>query len=196
MTGPFATATELCEFSGIPVPNDPARLQALLDAASAEIRGYIGQLGSGVVNDTVVIQPEYNTLGQVYPLPSSYGELLLLPETPVSTSPAPTITWNGAAFTAFGFNSAGVLWRTDGRPWAPYPAMVVYSHGYAETSDDYERCKTTCIEAALRAYTLNERSASEAMGSTLMESAGYSPEVFLTDGEKMKLPNPGKALFG
>ena len=194
MSGPFATATELCEFSGIPIPSDLARIQALLDAASAEIRGYIGQLGSGVVNETVVIQPQYNTLGQVYPLPSSYGEILLLPERPVTT--VSSITWNGAAFTAFGFTSAGVLYRTDGRAWAPYPATVVYNHGYAETTDEYGRLKTVCIQAALRAFTLNERSASEALGSTLMESAGYSPEVFLTEGEKMKLPNPGKALFG
>ena len=34
------------------------------------------------------------------------------------------------------------------------------------------------------------------MGSTLMESAGYAPEVFLTEGEKWLLADYGKVLVG
>ena len=64
---------------------------------------------------------------------------------------------------------------------------MTYSHGYAETDPEFGVFRSICIESASRAFTLNERSASEAMGSTLMESAGYSPEVFLTQGEKEML---------
>ena len=84
---------------------------------------------------------------------------------------------------------------TTGEAWV-YGATVTYTHGYAEMSDEFGVIRTICIEAASRAYTLNERSASEAMGSTLMESAGYSPEVFLTEGEKRALADLGKVGIG
>jgi hypothetical protein len=52
------------------------------------------------------------------------------------------------------------------------------------------------MDMSMRALSLNERSASEALGSTLMESAGYSPELFLTPGEQMRLADFGMVLVG
>ncbi|MGH2374665.1 MAG: hypothetical protein ACRDIC_14515, partial [bacterium] len=71
MSGPFATATEFFEWTGLQVPDDMARIQALLDAASAKIRRYTGQILSEVTADVVVVQP-------------SDRPVLILPERPVT----------------------------------------------------------------------------------------------------------------
>jgi hypothetical protein len=57
MSGPFATAQELCEWTGMPVPDDLARTQALLDSASAAIRRFTGQTLSEVTSDIVTLEP-------------------------------------------------------------------------------------------------------------------------------------------
>jgi len=185
MSGPFATATEFCEFIGLPVPNDLARIQAHLGLASAVIRRYCDQVLSVVTNDVVT-------------LPPVRGSTLILPERPVTA--VSSVLVNGSSVTDFWFTAAGILHRgtvtgTIGESWV-YGATITYTHGYAETTDEFHAIKTVCMEAASRAYTLNERSASEAMGSTLMESAGYSPEVFLTQGEKRDLADLGKVGIG
>jgi hypothetical protein len=185
MSGPFATATELCEWIGLAVPSDLARLQSILLSASSVIRRYCDQTLSVVANDQVT-------------LPPVSGSTLILPERPVTA--VASVVVNGTAVTDFWFTTAGILHRgsvtgTIGADWV-YGATVTYTHGYAEMTDGFGAIKTICMEAAARAYTLNERSASEAMGSTLMESAGYSPEVFLTEGEKRQLADLGKVGIG
>ncbi len=169
--GPFASATELCEFTGIPVPIDPARLQSLLGSASELIRGATGQVLSEVANDVVT-----------YIVTDIYA--LFLPELPVTA--ISQILVDTVAFTAYTWTAEGELIRTDNALWDG-TIQVTYSHGFAETSWEFGIIRTITIQAAARAFTLNERSASEAMGSTLMESAGYAPEVFLTEGERREL---------
>jgi hypothetical protein len=184
MSDPFATATELCEWIGLAVPSDLARLQSILGSASAVIRRYCDQRLSEVANDQVT-------------LPPVSGSTLILPERPVTA--VTSVLVNSAPVTDYWFTSTGLLHRgsmvVPGSAWV-YGATVTYSHGYAEFTDGFMAIKTICMEAASRAYTLNERSASEAMGSTLMESAGYSPEVFLTEGEKRQLADLGKVGIG
>jgi len=189
--GPFATATEFCEWTGMPLPQDLARLQALLDSASSLIRGETGQVLSEVTDDVIVVQPEFDPVfGRRNPPPRAMGDVIYLPERPVT---AVAIEVDAVAFTDFGFTSEGVVYRTDGS-WWDKAAEITYSHGYAETSQEFGQLRAICIEAASRAYTLNERSASEAMGSTLMETAGYAPEVFLTEGERQSLPGTMAAV--
>jgi hypothetical protein len=185
LAGPFATASEFCEWTGMAVPSDLSRLQALLESASALIRGETGQVLSKVTGDVLVVQPEFDAVfGRRNPPPRAIGDVIYLPERPVT---AVTMTVQAVSFTAFAFTLDGVVYRTDGH-WWDYPATITYDHGYAETSEAFRQVRAICIEAAARAFTLNERSASEAMGSTLMESAGYAPEVFLTEGERRSLP--------
>jgi hypothetical protein len=179
VNGPFATATEFCEFTGIAVPADLARIQAHLDAASAMIRGFCAQVLSVVVDDQVTLQ-------------AIERDVLILPERPVTA--IGSVLVQAVPVTTYTFTRGGVL-RTSGVNWS-YGATVTYTHGYAESDPQFATLRNICIESAARAYTLNERSASEAMGSTLMESAGYAPEVFLTTGEKMALADFGKVGVG
>jgi len=169
--GPFATATEFCEWTGMAIPPDLSRLQTLLSSASALIRGITGQTLSKVTADQITLEP-------------TYGYWLFLPEAPVIAIDG--IIVDAVPITTYTFTMAGKITRTDGK-WMDN-VTVTYTHGYEETSQEFLQIKMVCIEAASRAYTLNERSASEAMGSTLMETAGYAPEVFLTQGEMQSLP--------
>jgi len=186
LSGPFATATEFCEYTGLPVPSDLARLQFMLAAASAEIRGFTGQMLSEVVGDVVV-------------LGACQRDTLLLPERPVTA--ITLLTVSGTPYTDYRFTRPGLIKQgatestVEGTFWS-YGATVTYNHGYTETSDAFAHLRQISIDVAARAFTLNERSASEAMGSTLMESAGYSPEIFLTQGEKWKLMDLGQVLVG
>lgn len=196
MSDPFATAAELSQFIGLAEPADLSRMQSFLASASAVIRRYAGQTLSAVVDDVIVIQPQFHiSTGLPSPLPdAAYGEKLLLPQRPVTAITSIVVNAVTLPSTAYGFTLGGIVYRTDGLAWT-LPATVTYTHGFPETSDDYAAIKNICIESASRAFTLNERSASEAMGSTLMESAGYSPEVFLTEGEKAQLQF-GRAYVG
>jgi hypothetical protein len=178
---PFATAAEMAQFSNMTVPEDLARMQMLLDAASAEIRGQTGQVLSTVAADVVTLGP-------------TSVRTLYLPQRPVTAIITVVVKGVTLASTDYSFSSYGHLVH-GGTPadystktW-PDGATVTYDHGYAEFSTEYQRIKTICIEVALRAFTMNERSASETLGMTVLESGGYSPEIFLTAGERMSLMN-------
>jgi hypothetical protein len=177
VSDPFATAGELSQLIGNTEPTDLARMQLFLNLASALIRGYTEQELSTVTGDVVVFEP-------------TWSQTLYLPERPVTA--VTSVTVKAVATTEYRLVDErkivrgldpNVLTNLD---WS-YGATVTYTHGYDETTEVYKRLKTICLESASRAYTLNERSASEAMGATLMESAGYAPEVFLTMGEKIEL---------
>lgn len=176
MSDSFASAQDLAQYIGVQVPDDLARMQAHLRSASATIRGFCGQTLSTVANDVVV-------------LPPIERDTLLLPERPVTAISSILVGVSG--YTNYRFTTAGLIVELSGLFWST-GATVTYNHGYAEGTDEYEEIRTICIDAASRAYTLNERSASEFLGSTLAESAGYAPETFLTQGEKMRLANFGK----
>jgi hypothetical protein len=180
VSDPFATAGELGQFIGNTEPTDLARMQLFLDLASAEIRRFTAQTLSEVVGDVVIF-------------PETDWDRLILPERPVTA--ITQILVSGVAFTNYRFTRAGIIFDLNESPWSS-GATVTYNHGYAESTDDYKAIKNVCLAAASRAYTLNERSASEAMGSTVMESAGYAPEVFLTLGEKMLLADYGSVRVG
>lgn len=188
MSDPFASAQDFSQFIGVSLPTDLARMQQLLASASAAIRRYAGQTLSSVAQDIVSLNPVAD-------------DTLLLPERPVTAVSGVVIGAIPVSGTNYRVDGPrGFLIRTDWRWWngSETPASmnpvytVTYDHGYLEDSDEYVTIKTICMEAAGRAYTLNERSASETIDSTVMESAGYAPEVFLTMGEKMQL-NFGKA---
>lgn len=174
MADPFAAATEFCEFTGINLPTDLARLQSQLAMASSVIRGYCDQVLSAVEDDVITLYPSASTF-------------LSLPERPVTA--VSEVEVSGVVTTAFYIVPRGIRSGTVAAPGSAWlsGAVVTYSHGYAENTSEFDLFKTVCIEVAARAFSMNERSASEAMGSTLMESAGYAPEVFLTQGEKETL---------
>lgn len=185
MSDPFALAGEFCEFTGMSEPTDLARLQQMLGMASSIMRRHCDQHLSQVADEQVVLRPVA-------------GTTLILPERPVTA--VSSVLVNSAPVTDFWFEPNGLLHRgavtgTVGAPWTN-GATVTYTHGYAEITPEFVAIKTICIESTARAFTLNERSASEAMGSTLMESAGYAPEVFLTQGEKLMLADFGKVGIG
>lgn len=186
MSDPFATAAELSQFIGNPEPTDLARMQMLIDLASAEVRRFTGQTLSQITADIVV-------------LPASERTTLILPERPVTAISSVVVDGVAVLSTDYWFTRAGLLHSgtiaVEGVNWA-YGATVTYDHGYAESTDTYTAIKSVCLEAASNAYTLNERSASEAMGSTVMESAGYAPAVFLTLSQQRQLADLGKVMVG
>ena len=190
MSDPFASAQDFSQYIGVPLPTDLARMQMLLDLASATIRRYCGQTLSPVDNDVVTLEPiERDTL--------------VLPERPVTAVSSVLInTVPSVVTTNYRFTRAGLIHELSGLFWS-FGATVTYNHGYAESTDDYKAIKGVCLSAASRAYTMN-RAASDFtglgsatfMGNTLAETAGYAPEVFLTQGEKMQLADLGKVLVG
>lgn len=178
--GPFATAQEFAQYLGMGVPDDLARMQQHLELASGLIRRWCDQTLSEVTNDVI----EFSAWD---------GTTLILPERPVTA--VSSVVVSNVPFTEYRFTRAGLLVTTDGSWWSD-GATVTYDHGYAQSDPSYLAIRSVCLDVASRSYTLNERSSSEAMGSTIMESAGYSPETFLTTGEKMTLADLGKVGVG
>lgn len=177
MADPFATAEELAQLIGNNVPSDLARMQMFIELASAEIRGYTEQELSEVAGDVVVFEP---TWSQTLYLP----ERLVTAVTLVTVQAVPTTDYRLLDERKIVRGSdPTVLTSLD---WSK-GATVTYTHGYAETTEAYKKIKKICLEAASNAYTLNQGGASEALGSTVMESAGYAPAIFLTPSQKMDL---------
>lgn len=180
MSDPFATAGELAQFLGLPEPSDLSRYQQHIAAASALVRRYCAQVLSPVSGDQVTLA----ATGTVN---------LFLPERPVTAASVLEGTTPVTGFTLMG--SSGRLLRTDGKTWDA-TTTVTYDHGYAESSPEYDAIKTVVLQVASRTITLNERSASEAMGNTIMDSAGYAPETFLTRSEMWQLGAFGQVAVG
>lgn len=178
MADPFATAGELAQFIGLAEPSDLARWQQHLASASALIRRFCGQQLSQVEDDQITMVP-------------SYSVNLFLPERPAT---AVAVTEDAVAVTNFTLvESSGVLIRET--LWDE-EVVVTYDHGYAEFSPEYESLKAICLEVAARMVTMNERSASEVLGSSLLESAGYSPAAFLDQAQQWQLAGFGMAGVG
>lgn len=174
MADPFATATELGLLTGLTGLTDLSRQQYLLELASGMIRSYCHQELSPVVGDVITLYPRASSL-------------LTLPERPVTAVSAVTV--NGVATTDFYIVPRGIRSGTVASPGSPWTsgATVTYSHGYAETTEEYKAIKSVCLSMVARAFTMNRNGASEALGNTVMETAGYGPEIFLTPGEKETL---------
>jgi hypothetical protein len=170
MVGPFATASEFCEFTGLPLPDDLARFQAHLMMASAEIRGYCHQTLSLVAGDVVTRYPTASTF-------------LSLPERPVTA--VSQVLVNGVATTDFfviprGIRSGSIA--SPGSAWVS-GATVTYTHGYAETEPEFSVFRTICIESAARAI----QGPTEGQFGVAPEAIGWATQIFLTDGEKAML---------
>lgn len=179
-TGPFASAEEFSELTGLQA--DRARIQAHLSAASDLVRGYTGQTISRVLAEVEVLE-------------KTDSDRLLLSERPVTA--ISTLVVNGVTqgSTTYTVTRWGLVVRVSGQPWN-LGATVTYDHGLLETDWEWGVVRSVTMDVAARSLSLNERSASEAMGSSLMETAGYSPETFLTEGEKARLSIFGPEMLG
>lgn len=184
---PFATATELAGFMGLPDPADLTRYQQHIAAASAMIRRFCGQDLSLVTGDVVVLE-------------AVDRDTLILPERPVVA--ISSLLVSGVAYTNYRLNAkAGLIHNgststTSEGTWWSAGATVTYDHGYVETDEEYQAIKAICLGIASRTLQRDERVNSEPAGFTLMETAGYAPEVFLTPGEKAQLADFGKVPVG
>jgi len=174
MAGPFAIATELAEWTGLALPPDLSRLQALLDSASAIIRGHCYQTLSIVTGDVFT----------AYPTVSSF---LSLPERPVTA--VATVTVNGVATTAYYIVPRGIRSGTLQAPGAAWTsgATVTYTHGYAESSEAFKAIKAVCIEMVKRAYTGDESGQALSQGGFPVETAGFPTTLFLTQDNRLAL---------
>ena len=174
MVGPFATASESCEFTGLPLPDDLARFQSHLLMASAEIRGYCHQTLSAVAGDVVTRYPTASTF-------------LSLPERPVTA--VSEVLVDGVAETGFYVIPRGIRSGSVASPGSAWTrgATVTYSHGFAETDPEFGVLRTICIESAARAFAPNASGSPEVLGQIALESGGYAPAVFLTQNERETL---------
>lgn len=177
MADPFATAAELSQLIGLTEPADLSRMQLFIELASAEIRSYTDQTLSEVASEVIIFEP-------------TWSQTLYLPERPVTA--VTLVTVNAVTTTDWRLvderkiirgSDPTVLTSLD---WSD-GATVTYTHGYAETTEAYKMIKKICLEAASNAYTLNQGGASEALGSTVVETAGYAPAIFLTPSQRMDL---------
>ena len=174
MAGPFATATEVCEWSNLPVPSDLSRLQSLALSASSIIRAYCNQTLSQMTGDVIT----------VYPTASSF---LSLPERPVTA--VSSVLVGGVATTDYYIVPRGLRSGTVASPGSAWTsgATVTYTHGYAETSEAFKAVKAVCIEMVKRAYTADESGQALSQGGFPMETAGFPTTLFLTQDNKMTL---------
>lgn len=174
MADPFAAAAELALLTGTPNNDNLAREQFLVETASSMIRSFCHQELSPVVGDVVTVYPTASTL-------------LTLPQRPVTA--VSQVLVNGVATTSYYVVPRGIRSGTVASPGAAWVsgATVTYSHGYAESTEEYKTIKSVCLSVASRAYTMNRDGASLALGNTVMDTAGFGPEVFLTPGEKETL---------
>jgi hypothetical protein len=174
MAGPFATATEVCEFSGMSIPSDLSRLQALCYKASAVIRAHCNQTLSLVSGDVIA----------VYPTASSF---LSLPERPVTA--VTQVLVGGVATTDYYIVPRGLRSGTLSSPGSAWTqgATVTYTHGHAETSEAFKAIQAVCIEMVKRAYTADETGQALAQGGIPVETAGFPTTMFLTLDNKETL---------
>ena len=174
MIGPFATATEFCEFTGMTIPADLARLQSQLLMASSVMRSYCQQTLSFVEGDQVTVYPTASTF-------------LSLPQRPVTA--VSEVLVDGVAETGYYVISRGIRSGSVASPGSAWTrgATVTSSHGFAETDPEFSVLRTICIESAARAYAPNASGSPEVLGQIALESGGYAPTVFLTENEKTTL---------
>jgi hypothetical protein len=178
--GPFATATEAFEHLSQPFPEDPSRMQTLLQEASDLIRLMKGQTLSAVADDTVV-------------LPITNSDLIFLPEHPVTS--ITSVTENAVLLdeTTYQIFQGVALWHITGTAWK-YGATVVYTHGYVESDPEFNVLRNVTIESACRAYAGgNERA--QIAGPTI-ESSGWPAEIYFTAQELERISNLGPIAVG
>jgi hypothetical protein len=167
----------------MPVPNDLARTQALLDSASAAIRRFTGQTLSEVTSDIVTLEPVNR-------------DTLILPQRPVTAITALTVL--GVAYTNYRFESNGLIHNgatpttSQGVFWSN-GATVTYNHGYAETTDEFKDIRTICMEMTDRA--LSSREAPATFGPS-EETIGWRTRLFLDEQQKSRLLDLGRVGVG
>ena len=178
----FATPAELATFLGLPSVDTP-RAQQYLDDATALIREATDQFISSVDNEVIL-------------LGSLDRDILILPERPVRAVDVVKVDGVTLAADNYTFTTSGFLQRVKGaETWlaTSIGIEVTYDHGFTTVPDDI---KSICRASAARALTRNEGGTAEAMGGTFMQTAGFSPQVFLTTGERMALASYGPQGVG
>jgi hypothetical protein len=172
MAGPFATAAEFSESTGLPVPDDLARWQSHLLMASSAIRAYCHQVLSLVADEVYT----------AYPTMSSF---LSLPERPVTA--VSEVLVDGTAETDYYVIPRGLRSGTVAAPGAAWTrgAVVTYSHGFAETDQEFSVFREVCIAAAARA--IQGPTEGPEYGGIAPETIGWATQIYLTDGEKAML---------
>ncbi len=175
MTGPFATAEELQEYTGVTASGDLARAQSILQMASDLIRGECGQMLSQQDEVDAVIAPTDSVT-------------LVLPERPVTA--VTTVKVLGVTVTDYWLDptNRAMLYRgsmtgTVGMPWV-YGATVSYTHGYAESTWQYAELRLMCLEVADRALRSPEAAQSFEPSE---ETIGWRTRLFLDERQRMRL---------
>src|SRR6266542_3488359 len=177
----FATAAELETFTGGLITDAP-RATALLGYASAWIRKYTGQTLSLVPGDTVIFG-------------ESPASVLYLPQRPVTA--VTSILVDGVATTSFVWKRWGTVYRLPAdTDWVfSDHVQVIYDHGYATTTDEYQAVKAVCLNAASRLWTINKAPQFDQFGNPT-EAAGFGPEMFLSLAERDLLMDLGNVAVG
>jgi len=175
----FATLAELQTFLG-GSSSPGARGTALLGHASAAIRRFTGQTLDVVTG----AQEEFG------PTPL---ETLFLLERPVTA--VTSVVENAVTITAYVWTRWGTIRHDPDAAWDLGNTVVTYDHGYATTSAEAAALKSICLEVAARAYT-NERPDLENFGTEFAEAVGFSPDLFLSEQEKMMLRDFGAVMVG
>jgi hypothetical protein len=190
--GPFATAAELLEWTGMPATAFPdlARIQALLQSASDLIRTWTDQTLSYVAGDTVI-------------LPAADRDTLLLPERPVVGVTSVVVDGLTLDPTTYQWDSAGRLMQI-GYPnpmgsgtgvWWSWGATVEYDHGYAQTDPVWGELRAICMEMAWRAFT-GPSGQAEGFGGLDTETIGFATGMFISQAEQARLWSLGRLGVG
>ncbi len=170
MPDPFISQTDLTDYLGRDVTDDPGALIAL-DAACDTCRTFAEQ--------------DFNAATSTLALDGSGTDALLLPQLPVSA--AGTVLVSGTAVTDYVLNSNGILFRgsagSDPRPTWPSGRQnitVTYDHGYA-AADLPRDVRMVALSLASR-LIVQGAAVEEQVGQVRVKYAG--PAFDLTKSEK------------
>jgi hypothetical protein len=146
-----------------------ARGTAMLGYASSAIRRYTQQ----DLEVTAGRQESYAG--------DAWREIIELTQRPVTAVSA--ITIDAVAFTDFTWTRWGQITKTDFTVWDTGPILITYDSGFGATSDEMLSVKAICLEVAGRSVG----GAPDTFGRDVEELRGFTPQIFLTQGEKMDL---------
>ncbi len=181
----FCSVADLEAFLQLKVPDEKrASAQRAVDAATAAIQGYCGQVLELVEGDEVTLDV------------GPGRTRLLLPELPVVAVLA--VTEGGQALVEgvdYALGQHGMVHRI-GRTWAAgvQAVKVVYTHGYATLPSDLV---DVCVRAAARAYQAGLRVEAQQGVSVQAESLGDHSVTYGAEagGESMVLGASGAPIL-
>lgn len=172
----YATPADLATYLGEEFDSsESTRADELLVEATGEIDHAAGQSFDEVIGDTVTLDG-----------PGWY--LLVLPAWPVTD--ITDVTEDGTTLTVdddYQWSATGMVWRI-GRSWSGQPRSigVTFDHGYATIPPVV---RSTCIQAAARAFTNPGGMSSESIGSysyRVREANATGVKLTPVEREKMR----------